>query len=137
LKSQKHKNMKQRLFYLLLTVTTIIIALFLRKMWLYLPYFINIWIGDFLWAIMMFWAIRVVFLHFDRKKVTIGLIVFCWFIEASQAFHTPWLDTFRDTTFGGLLLGHGFLWSDIVSYTVGIMCAYFVDKRFLLKKDFI
>lgn len=122
--------MKTRLFYLFLTIITIIVALFLRKIWAYLPFFINIWIGDYLWAVMMFWASMIVFLHFDRKKVTLALIVFCWFIEASQAFHTPVLDAFRDTTMGGLLLGHGFLWSDIVAYTAGVISAYFVDKRF-------
>ncbi len=120
--------MKSRLFYLFLTLTTIAIALFLRKMWLYLPFFINIWIGDYLWAAMLFWASMVFFLNFDRRKVTLALIVFCWFVEASQAFHTPWLDSFRDTTLGGLLLGHGFLWSDIVAYTAGVVSAYFVDK---------
>ena len=86
--------------------------------------------GDYLWAVMLFWASRLVFLHFDRKKLAIALVIFCWFIEASQAFHTPALDSFRDTTMGGLLLGHGFLWSDIVAYTAGVISAYFFDKRF-------
>ena len=122
--------MKTRLFYLFLTIITIIVALFLRKIWAYLPFFINIWMGDYLWAVMQFWASRLVFLHFDRKKLAIALVIFCWFIEASQAFHTPVLDSFRDTTMGGLLLGHGFLWSDIVAYTAGVISAYFFDKRF-------
>jgi hypothetical protein len=126
--------MKARLFYLFLTIITIIVALFLREIWAYLPFFINIWIGDYLWAVMLFWASMVVFLNFDRKKVAIGLVVFCWFIETSQAYHTPLLDAFRDTTIGGLLLGHGFLWSDIVAYTVGTISAYFFDKRFLINR---
>jgi hypothetical protein len=122
--------MKKRFFYTSLAVVTLIIALIVRNMWAYLPNFINIWIGDYLWAVMLFWACSALFLHLDRKKVTIALVVFCWFVEASQAFHTPWLDAFRDTTFGGLLLGHGFLWSDIFAYTAGVVSTYLFDRRF-------
>ena len=123
--------MKKRFFYALLTVIILIVALFIRTMWAYLPNFINIWIGDYLWAVMLFWAAMGDFLHLNKQKIALALIVFCWTIEVSQAFHTPTLDAFRNTTFGGLLLGHGFLWSDIIAYTTGVANAYFVDKRFL------
>ncbi len=123
--------MKKRLIYSILTLGIIGFALFIRKMWSFLPDFINIWIGDYLWAIMLYCATMVVFLHFDKKKTTIALIVFCWLIEASQLWHTPWLDAFRSTTFGGLLLGHGFLWSDIIAYTAGVLSAYWIDKQAL------
>lgn len=127
--------MNKRLFYLILTFSSIVIALFIRSKWAYLPDFINIWIGDYLWGIMLFWAGRLFFLGVDKPKMTYALVVFCWCVEASQAFHRPWLDAFRDTTFGGLLLGHGFLWSDIIAYTAGVVSGYFIDKYFLDKKD--
>jgi hypothetical protein len=125
-------SIKNRGLYFLLAVFTAVFALYLRSLWEYLPFFINIWIGDFLWAIMLFWFFRIFFLRTESKKLAIVLIVFCWFIEASQAFHTPMLDAFRDTTFGGLLLGHGFLWSDILSYTAGIISAYFIETKYIL-----
>jgi hypothetical protein len=125
-----NQTMKKRLFYLLLTFVFIVIALTVREIWAYLPDFINIWLGDYLWDVMLFWACMVLFLHTNRLKIALSLVVFCWCVEASQAFHTPWLDAFRNTTFGGLLLGHGFLWSDIIAYTAGVVTAYFVDKRF-------
>ncbi|MBL7813510.1 MAG: DUF2809 domain-containing protein [Saprospiraceae bacterium] len=106
---QLNSDTKNRLFYLLLAVFTAAFALYLRSIWQHLPFFINIWIGDFLWAIMVFWLSRIVFLRTESQKLTLSLIVFCWFVEASQTFHTPSLDAFRDTTLGGLLLGHGFL----------------------------
>ena len=127
--------LKKRLFYFILTILTTLIALFIRSKWAYLPDFINIWIGDYLWAVMLFWAWRMFFLGVDRLKMTYVLVVFCWCVEASQAFHRPWLDAFRETTFGGLLLGHGFLWSDIIAYTAGVVSGYFVDKYFLDKKS--
>ena len=36
-------------------------------------------------------------------------------------YHAPWIDNLRQTTLGGLVLGFGFLWSDIFCYTIGII----------------
>ena len=47
--------------------------------------------------------------------------------ETSQLYHAPWIDRIRATTLGGLVLGFGFLWSDIACYTVGVACAMCVD----------
>ncbi|MBD3879661.1 MAG: DUF2809 domain-containing protein, partial [Quinella sp. 1Q5] len=45
-------------------------------------------------------------------------------IELSQLWHPPFLEALRATTVGGLVLGYGFLWSDLVCYTVGaFVCA--------------
>ena len=41
-------------------------------------------------------------------------------IEISQLYQAPWIDATRATRLGGLVLGHGFLWSDMVCYSVGI-----------------
>ena len=43
----------------------------------------------------------------------------CYAIEGSQLCHAPWIDTIRHTRLGALVLGYGFLWSDIICYTVG------------------
>jgi Protein of unknown function (DUF2809) len=44
--------------------------------------------------------------------------------EVSQLWHTPWLDAIRHTTVGRLMLGLGFLWSDLVCYAVGTIIAF-------------
>lgn len=119
----------KRVTYILLAIVTIIIALIIRKLWTHLPFWINIWIGDFLWAVMLYFAMIAVFMPKNRWKATAYLIVFCWIIEISQEWHTEWLDAFRQTYIGGLLLGHGFLWSDIISYTMGALVAYLIDKK--------
>jgi hypothetical protein len=51
-------------------------------------------------------------------------------IELSQLYQAPWLNSVRDTRLGGLLLGHGFLWSDLFCYTVGIALGAAIDARF-------
>ncbi len=121
--------MNQRLYYALLTLFTMALGLGVRRLWHDLPEWINFWIGDFLWATMLYWACRTLFLNSAIQKMTLCLIVFCWFIETSQQWHTPWLDAFRATTFGGLLLGHGFLWSDIFAYTAGVLFGYWLDNK--------
>ena len=47
-------------------------------------------------------------------------LAFSYAIEVSQLYHAPWLDRIRYTSLGGLVLGYGFLWSDIICYTVGL-----------------
>jgi hypothetical protein len=34
----------------------------------------------------------------------------------------------RRTTLGGLILGYGFLWSDLAAYLLGIMAGTIIDK---------
>ncbi|MDO4536447.1 MAG: DUF2809 domain-containing protein, partial [Clostridium perfringens] len=45
----------------------------------------------------------------------------------SQIYHAPWIDSIRNTTLGGLVLGFGFLWSDILCYTIGIAIGVALD----------
>lgn len=122
----KH-NFQQRFRYAAVAGLIIVVALGLRAIWAWLPFFINIWLGDFLWAVMLYYLGIALFWPANKRVFTLALVVFCWLIEGSQAWHTPWLDAFRDTGFGGLLLGHGFLWSDIVAYTAGSVAGYWWD----------
>ena len=55
-------------------------------------------------------------------------------VELSQLYHSPWIDQIRDTTVGGLILGYGFLWSDIVCYGVGIVVGC-VGERLVYRAD--
>ena len=91
-----------------------------RKYAGYLPEWINTYLGDALWAVMIY-LFTAVLLH-DRKLLQIALasLLFCYLIEISQLYHAPWIDAIRNTRLGGLVLGFGFLWTDIIAYTMGI-----------------
>ena len=54
---------------------------------------------------------------FQRCNIS---LVLAFAVEVSQLYHSPWIDGIRSTTLGGLVLGFGFLWSDLVCYLVGI-----------------
>ena len=55
-------------------------------------------------------------------------LAFSVLIELSQLYHAPWIDGIRQTTLGGLVLGFGFLWSDLACYTAGVACALVIDN---------
>lgn len=48
--------------------------------------------------------------------------------QDSQLYHAPWIDSIRATSLGGLVLGFGFLVSDLICYTCGVLIAYFFDR---------
>lgn len=52
-----------------------------------------------------------------RAAISLAL---AFLVEISHLYHAPWIDLIRQTTLGGLVLGFGFLWSDLVCYSVGI-----------------
>ena len=67
---------------------------------------------------------------FNKKKIKIVAVIgltFCYLIEISQLYHATWIDNIRRTTLGGLILGYGFLWSDLVAYSLGIVVGIIVD----------
>ncbi|WP_211747787.1 DUF2809 domain-containing protein [Paenibacillus sp. Marseille-Q4541] len=85
-------------------------------------------IGDFLWAVLIFFLFSFVFLHVPRLyKLWIPLL-FCYVIEFSQLYHAPWINMLREDAFLQLILGHGFFGvSDLVAYTLAIVISYIVS----------
>lgn len=84
---------------------------------------LRLYAGDVMWAVLFF---QLFHLLLRRRSVlylwTLTLLT-TELIECSQLWHTPWLDQVRDTRVGGLLLGHGFLWSDVVCLVIGASAA--------------
>ena len=118
---------RSRLLYLILTIIVMILGLLSRKI-SGLPKIIELYSGDILWAIMVFLIIAFIF----NKKSTIFIIswaiIFSYSIEISQLYHAPWIDAIRNTTLGGLIFGFGFLWSDLICYTIGIIIGIIIEK---------
>ncbi len=113
-------NKRNRWIYFLLTIIIMGVGLLSRKLTAYLPHVVNIYAGDSLWALMIFVGAGFLFPTWKIKVIGIFVIMFCYFIEFTQLYHTPWIDDIRKTTLGGLILGYGFLWSDILAYSIGI-----------------
>lgn len=122
-----------RIVYATLAIVTMVLGLFSRsKLW-EPPEFVILYVGDALWALLVFWL--VCFLIPNRKNTTAVLVavVFSFSIECSQLYQAEWINEIRHTKLGALVLGFGFKWSDLVAYVVGILLGaslrFFVDGR--------
>ncbi|HDR6312035.1 TPA: DUF2809 domain-containing protein [Bacillus cereus] len=111
---------RNRLLYAMFTIIVIILGLSSRKLAFALPALLNDYLGDALWALMIFTGFGFLFPKIARKKLAFISLIFCYGIEVSQLYHAEWIDNIRATTLGGLVLGYGFLWSDLLAYTIGI-----------------
>ncbi|EJV85537.1 DUF2809 domain-containing protein [Bacillus mycoides] len=111
---------RNRLLYVMFTIVVIILGLSSRKFAFALPDLLNGYLGDALWALMIFTGFGFLFPKIETRKLAFISLIFCYGIEISQLYHAEWIDSIRATTLGGLVLGYGFLWSDLVAYTIGV-----------------
>ena len=85
-----------------------------------LPDIVGVYGGDTLWALMVFVALGLVFPNRPIRWIALVALAISFGVEFSQLFHTAWLDELRRSRLGALVLGQGFLWSDLVCYAIGI-----------------
>ena len=127
------KGKRNRTYYLLFTVITILSGLASRHYPGVLPTWVESYLGDSLWALMVFLMAGFIFHTKSTRWVALVGLIFSYCIEVSQLYHAPWIDAVRANRLGGLVLGFGFLWSDLVCYTVGIGFGVMMEKIFLKK----
>lgn len=99
-----------------------------RKFGAYLPEFLSTYAGDTLWALMVFWGFGFLFARTPTVKIMLAALAFSYMIEFSQLYQADWINNLRHTMLGGLVLGFGFLWSDLVCYTVGVLAGVGIEK---------
>jgi hypothetical protein len=92
-----------------------------------LPGFIAAYSGDTLWALAAFLGTGLVLPRASTRTIALLAMIFSVAIELSQLYHAPWIDSIRQTTLGGLILGFGFLWSDLSCYAVGVGLGVMID----------
>ena len=92
-----------------------------------LPAFIVKYGGSLLWATMVFLLGGVVLPRLTRSQLAAIAIVIAAVVEFSRLVHTPWLDAFRLTTAGALLLGRIFSLWNLLAYAVGIAFGMWID----------
>jgi hypothetical protein len=117
---------RNRILYGLLTLLVLALGLASRRFFADVP-FIRNYVGDGLWALMVFFGIAFVFNRRAVRAVALAALLFSVGIELSQLYQSPWINNLRASRLGGLVLGFGFLWSDIVCYTMGIAYGVLID----------
>lgn len=96
-----------------------------------LPFFVVKYGGSLLWGSMVYFllAFAAASLVANVRPAGVAVMALCLAIcvELLRLCHTPWLDAFRLTTAGALLLGRVFSLWNIVAYAIGIAAAYALD----------
>jgi hypothetical protein len=113
-----------RLYYFIAIISVITLGLLSRRV-----DFMPTWVGDMLWALMIYVMVRFILIKSLVKKVAIISIVFCFAIEISQLYQAPWINQMRQTLPGRLILGQGFLWSDLLAYCAGVGFGVLGDRK--------
>jgi Protein of unknown function (DUF2809) len=86
----------------------------------HLPAFLAAYAGDTLYATMVFVGLGILAPRASTARLAGAVLAICCAIEVSQLYHAPWIDAVRNTLAGGLVLGFGFLWSDLACYLAGV-----------------
>jgi hypothetical protein len=125
----------KRILFLIVSFLTICTGLFVRLKKQWFPDIINLYLGDILYAFMMFYIVSFFAVSKSRNTRAVTALAICYCIEASQLYQADWINAVRETIPGKLVLGTGFLWSDILAYSIGVFLACIVDKFVLFNKE--
>jgi hypothetical protein len=82
--------------------------------------------GSVLWGTMVFFFVAIA--ASNRSQQGLGLISIAVCVELFRLVHAPWLDAFRLTTAGSLLLGRVFSPWNVLAYGVGIILGMLLDR---------
>lgn len=110
-----HPHLKR----ILLILFVIFAGLGSRRSSPYIPDFCQTYAGDVLYATLIYLLLGFVSPTSLWKRGVLAL-AWCWGVEFLQAWHVPWLDGVRATGLGALVLGRGFVASDLVCYVFGV-----------------
>lgn len=101
-----------------------------------LPWLIRQYAGDTLWAVALY-----LFIAFLKPSARPGEIMYLSFmialaVEFSQLYQADWINSLRSAGPMGYLLGYGFLWSDILCYSSGILFCFIGDSIHVSRRRF-
>jgi hypothetical protein len=125
---------RSRLLYAGIIALIVAVGLPTRLIPEFMPDFTVNYLGDALWALVIFLGIGL--LLPDRQTRTIFLLALAvtWGIEFSQFYQADWINAIRANKLGGLLLGYTFLPSDLLMYLCGVGAGVVLEKWLLMNE---
>jgi glycopeptide antibiotics resistance protein len=133
--SNNESHHQLRRTYFIGVIITILLGLASRKFGYLLFSFLAENTGDVLWAMMVYFGFRFLFLKKSMLTAIFLSILFSFGIEFSQLYQEDWINQIRGTLLGALILGKGFLLVDLIRYTTGIVIASSLDRLIIPKKQ--
>jgi len=128
-------RLNRRLLYIISAATVVALGLGSRWFGAYLPALVAAYAGDTLWALMAFLGVSALAPHARLSRRAATALAIAYLVEISQLYHAPWIDALRLTALGGLMLGFGFLWSDLACYTVGVAVGVLLERVAIRSRD--
>lgn len=117
---QAHTTVRARLTWTAVAIVTIALGLGSRMYGGALPAFLASYAGDTLWAMLVFALAGAIAPQARLRTRALLALAYAFASEFSQLVKVEWLDAVRQTRLGALVLGQGFLWSDLACYAAGI-----------------
>ncbi|WP_311439609.1 ribosomal maturation YjgA family protein [Mesobacillus foraminis] len=124
----KTANRTLRIVYTVLVLILILLGLASRTYSNNLYPFLAENAGDALWAMMVYFGFRFLLIRKGIGTAIVASLLFSFAIEFSQLYQGDWINQIRGTLPGALVLGHGFIFVDLIRYTVGIFIGAFIDR---------
>jgi len=90
-------------------------------------------VGDALYAVMIYLGLGLVWPNMLPWRRAVFALLVCVGIECSQLLDWPWLQQLRANKVARLVLGQGFLWSDLLAYSLGILLVFAINLRSIRK----
>ena len=105
-----------------LMAVTVAAGVVLRFAHLGQPFFVRKYGGSAMWALAIYWVVSAVMVRRPQQVARAAAVsgAIGTAVEFLKLVHTPWLEWFRGTLPGILLLGRYFAWADILAYWVAI-----------------
>ena len=117
--------MPKRIFYIITIALLIVLGLSSRKV-----AFLPEETGDGLWAMALFCFLRLIFVNSKLKDIAIATLVLSFLVDFSQLIRWEWLVAIRSTFIGHMLLGQGFVWWDLLAYSIGVIVIYLISQAY-------
>jgi hypothetical protein len=113
-----------------LCLSIIVAGLALRKfgLGLGLSFHVVKYGGSILWGAMVFFLVAISASRLSRPRIALMAAAIAICVELFRLIHAPWLDDFRMTSAGALLLGRVFSPWNMLAYGVGIVFAMWLDR---------
>jgi hypothetical protein len=93
-----------------------------------IPVFFVKYGGSLLWAAMVFFLVALAASSLKRPGIALIAASIAVGVELFRLVHAPWLDAFRLTIAGALLLGRVFSPWNMLAYAIGIVLAMLLDR---------
>ncbi|MBB5663614.1 signal transduction histidine kinase [Rhizobium leguminosarum] len=92
-----------------------------------LPFIVVKYGGSALWGAMVYLLVALLVARSRPAIIAVMALFLAIAVELFRLYHTPWLDAFRLTATGALLLGRVFSLWNMLAYAIGIAAACAFD----------